>query len=78
MSGQPLQDVLEVGERIDLVTLTAPHQAVQGRRRPAASAVRTLRVKGEDGRWQKRTPVMAAGLADPVWSPQEWLRFPAV
>ena len=41
-------------------------------------AVRTLRVKGEDGRWQKRTPAMAAGLADHVWSPQEWLRFPAI
>jgi hypothetical protein len=37
MGGQPIQDVLEAGERIDAVTLTAPHQAVQGRRRPAAS-----------------------------------------
>jgi hypothetical protein len=41
-------------------------------------AVRTLRVKGPEGRWQKRTPAMAAGLADHVWSPQEWLRFPAI
>jgi hypothetical protein len=40
--------------------------------------VRTLRVKGKDGRWQKRTPAMAAGLADHVWSPQEWVRFPAI
>ena len=29
--------------------------------------VRTLRVEGEEG-WQARTPAMAAGLADHVWS----------
>ena len=40
--------------------------------------VRTLRVKGEDGRWRRRTPAMAAGLADHVWSLKEWLSFPAV
>ena len=40
--------------------------------------VRTLRIKGEDGRWQRRTPAMAAGLADHVWSLKEWLSFPAV
>jgi IS1 family transposase len=40
--------------------------------------VRTLRQKGEDGRWQRRTPAMAAGLADHVWSLREWLSFPAV
>jgi IS1 family transposase len=39
--------------------------------------VRTLRVKGEDGRWQKRTPAMAAGLTDHVWSLSEWLTYPA-
>ena len=33
---------------------------------------------GEDGRWQQRTPAMAAGLADHVWSLKEWLTFPAV
>jgi hypothetical protein len=37
MRRQPLQDILEVGERIDLVPLTASHEAVQGRRGPAAS-----------------------------------------
>ena len=37
MRRQPFQDVLEVGERINLVTLAAGHQAVQRRRRPAAS-----------------------------------------
>ncbi|MCA1696467.1 MAG: hypothetical protein LC749_18060 [Actinobacteria bacterium] len=38
--------------------------------------VRTLRVEGEEG-WQPRTPAMAAGLADHVWSLREWLAYPA-
>ena len=41
-------------------------------------AVRTLRQKGADGRWRPRTPAMAAGLADHVWSLWEWISFPAV
>jgi IS1 family transposase len=40
--------------------------------------VRTLRVKGDDGRWRARTPAMAAGITDHVWSLREWLTFPAV
>ncbi len=40
--------------------------------------VRTLRVKHSDGRWQSRSPAMAAGLAHHVWSLSEWLTFPAV
>jgi IS1 family transposase len=40
--------------------------------------VRTLRVPGDDGHWHPRTPAMAAGLADHVWSLTEWLTFPAV
>jgi hypothetical protein len=40
--------------------------------------VRTLRQKGSDGRWQARTPAMAAGLADHVWSLEEWITLPAV
>jgi IS1 family transposase len=40
--------------------------------------VRTLRVRGEDGRWHQRTPAMAAGLADHVWTLREWLAYPAV
>ena len=40
--------------------------------------VRTLRVKGEGGRWRQRTPAMAAGLADHVWSLREWLAYPTV
>ncbi len=40
--------------------------------------VRTLRERGGDGRWQSRTPAMAAGLTDHVWSLAEWLTFPAL
>ncbi len=40
--------------------------------------VRTLRIKDDEGCWQKRSPAMAAGLADHVWSISEWLTFPAV
>jgi IS1 family transposase len=40
--------------------------------------VRTLRVRGENGAWQKRTPAMAAGLTDHVWTLREWLSHPAV
>jgi hypothetical protein len=38
--------------------------------------VRTLGVK-RDGRWRPRTPAMAAGLTDHVWSLHEWLAYPA-
>jgi IS1 family transposase len=40
--------------------------------------VRTLRVRDDEGHWRKRTPAMAAGLTDHVWSITEWLTFPAV
>lgn len=40
--------------------------------------VRTLRIKAEAGVWQRRTPAMAAGLTDHVWSLSEWLTLPAV
>jgi IS1 family transposase len=40
--------------------------------------VRTLRERTDAGPWRKRTPAMAAGLADHVWSLKEWLTFPAV
>ena len=40
--------------------------------------VRSLRIKDEAGRWRRRTPAMAAGLADHVWSLSEWLSLPAV
>ena len=39
--------------------------------------VRTLRIKDERGRWKARTPAMAAGLADHVWSIREWALFPS-
>jgi len=41
-------------------------------------AVRTLRTKDKEGRWQNRSPAMAAGLADHVWSMAEWLALPVV
>jgi hypothetical protein len=40
--------------------------------------VRTLRQRDESGRWQQRTPAMAAGLADHVWLLEEWLTLPSV
>jgi hypothetical protein len=40
--------------------------------------VRTLRARFPEQPWQKRTPAMAAGLTDHVWSLAEWLKFPAV
>ena len=40
--------------------------------------VRTLRIKNEQGRWQPRSPAMAAGLTDHLWSISEWLTLPAV
>jgi IS1 family transposase len=40
--------------------------------------VRTLRRRDERGQWQRRTPAMAAGLTDHVWSTREWVSFPAV
>jgi IS1 family transposase len=41
-------------------------------------AVRTLREKDGEGRWQQRTPAMAAGLTDHIWRLSEWLTYPAV
>jgi hypothetical protein len=40
--------------------------------------VRTLRIRSEGQPWQKRTPAMAAGLTDHVWSLAEWVRYPTV
>jgi IS1 family transposase len=39
--------------------------------------VRTLRQKDAGGVWRKRTPALAAGLADHIWTLAEWLTFPA-
>jgi hypothetical protein len=40
--------------------------------------VRTLRVKVGPKEYRQRTPAMAAGLADHVWSLEEWLTLPGV
>jgi hypothetical protein len=40
--------------------------------------VRTLRQRRRAGRWQPRTPAMAAALTDHVWTLDEWLTLPAV
>ena len=40
--------------------------------------VRTLRDSIGEGYWRKRTPAMAAGLADHVWSMGEWITLPVV
>lgn len=39
--------------------------------------VRTLREEVAPKRYRQRTPALAAGLADHVWSLEEWLLFPA-
>ena len=39
--------------------------------------VRTLRVKDEQGHWQQRSPALAAGLTDHVWTWPEWFNRPA-
>jgi hypothetical protein len=39
--------------------------------------VRTLATKNDEGRKVQRTPAMAAGLTDHVWSVREWVTYPA-
>ena len=39
--------------------------------------VRTLRQEVGPRRYRRRSPAMAAGLTDHVWSLKEWLSFPA-
>jgi IS1 family transposase len=41
------------------------------------SPVRTLREEVAPKRYRQRTPAMAAGLTDHVWSLEEWLLFPS-
>ena len=40
--------------------------------------VRTLTIRDAEGRRVRRSPAMAAGLTDHVWSMSEWLSRPAV
>jgi IS1 family transposase len=39
--------------------------------------VRTLRVKVAERQYEQRTPAMAAGLTDHVWTIREWATYPA-
>jgi IS1 family transposase len=39
--------------------------------------VRTLRTRPLGGSWEARTPAMAAGLSDHVWTTEEWVTYPA-
>jgi IS1 family transposase len=41
-------------------------------------AVRTLNERDEQGRVRPRSPAMAAGLADHVWTMREWITMPAI
>ncbi len=40
--------------------------------------VRTLAERDDNGRLRRRTPAMAAGLADHVWTMREWITLPSV
>lgn len=40
--------------------------------------VRTLTERDDEGHLRRRTPAMAAGLADHVWTMREWITFPGV
>jgi len=40
--------------------------------------VRTLRKRDAEGRIRQRSPAMAAGLADHVWTMREWIAMPSV
>ena len=40
--------------------------------------VRTLRRGNRESGYVQRTPAMAAGLTDHIWSLEEWLALPAV
>jgi IS1 family transposase len=40
--------------------------------------VRTLRVQVADKEYQQRTPAMAAGLTDHIWTIREWATYPAI
>ncbi len=40
--------------------------------------VRTLRERDDQGHWRQKTPAMAAGLTDHVWTMREWITMPSV
>jgi hypothetical protein len=40
--------------------------------------VRTLNERDERGQIRRRTPAMAAGLADHIWTMREWITYPSI
>lgn len=40
--------------------------------------VRTLRVEVGEKQYEQRTPAMAAGLTDHIWTIEEWAMYPAI
>jgi hypothetical protein len=40
--------------------------------------VRTLREREGEGPWRQKTPAMAAGLTDHIWTMHEWITMPSV
>ena len=40
--------------------------------------VPTLNERDDRGSWRRRTPAMAAGLADHIWTMREWITMPGV
>ena len=40
--------------------------------------VRTLRLEVGEHQYQQRTPAMAAGLTDHIWTLRDWVSYPAV
>jgi hypothetical protein len=40
--------------------------------------VRTLSERDDGGPWRRRTPAMAAGLADRVWTIRDWITMPSI
>jgi IS1 family transposase len=41
-------------------------------------SVRTLRVQVAEKQYEQRTPAMAAGLTDHIWTTKEWVGYPAI
>ena len=72
------QDARKVRDTYEFSKELHAHQAMTYFINYTCWVVRTLRIKNGDGTYRKRTPAMAASLADHVWSLEEWLSYPCV